>query len=79
MGLGWPAVFSPLEDGADLGLLLTSNAFSNDSLESAIIRMNARWEPTRDAETVAREVRAASAPDLAMLVVAARQLRQALG
>ena len=31
------------------------------------------------AEALARELRAAAAPDLAMLVVAARQLRQALG
>jgi glutamate dehydrogenase len=43
------------------------------------------WTATRPpaalaaAEALARELRAASTPDLAMLVVAARQLRQALG
>ena len=33
----------------------------------------------RPAEAIAAELRSASAPDLAMLVVAGRQLRQALG
>jgi hypothetical protein len=57
MRLFWPVVFGPLEDGADLGFLLTSNAFSNNRLKRAVIAMNARWKPKRDAKAVAGALR----------------------
>jgi len=57
MGLGWPVMFGPLEDGADLGLLFSGNAFRNNRLERAVIAVNARWKPKRNAETVAGALR----------------------
>src|SRR5260370_16899014 len=57
MGLGWPVMFGPLEDGADLGLLFSGNAFRNNRLERAVIAVNARWKPKRNAETVAGSLR----------------------
>jgi hypothetical protein len=50
-------MFGPLDDGADLGLLLTSNAFCDNRLKRAVIAVNARWKPKRDAGAVAGALR----------------------
>ena len=57
MRLGRPVMLGPFEDDADLGLLLTSNAFSNNRVKPATIAMNARWKPKRDSEAVAGALR----------------------
>jgi hypothetical protein len=57
MRLDWPVMFGSLEDGTDLGLLLTSNAFCNNYLKGAIVATNARWKPKRDAEAIAGALR----------------------
>ena len=57
MGLDWPVVFGPLEDGADLGLLRTGNAFCNNHLKRAIIAVNSGWKPNRNAKAVAGALR----------------------
>src|SRR5258708_8869762 len=57
MGLGWPVMFGPLEDGADLGLLFSGNAFRNNPLERAVIAGNARWKPNRNPHTLPRPSR----------------------
>src|SRR5258706_15632559 len=57
MGLGWPIMFGPLEDGANLGLFLAGNAFCNNRIERAIIAVNPRRKPKRDAEAVAGALR----------------------
>src|SRR6516162_9554327 len=60
MGLGWPIMFRPLEDGGDFGLLLLSDAFCDHRLERSIIAVNPRWEPERNPESVVGALRRAS-------------------
>jgi hypothetical protein len=50
-------MFGPLEDAADLGLFLTSNAFCDNRLKRAILGVNARWKPKRNAEAVGGALR----------------------
>ena len=57
MRLGRSVMFGPFEDDADLSLLFTSNAFSNNRVKPAIIAMKAWWKPKRDAEAVAGALR----------------------
>ena len=60
MGLGWPIMLRPLEDGGDFGLLLLDDAFRNKCLKLTIIAVNARWKPERNPE--ASLVRCAAPP-----------------
>ena len=48
MGLGWPIMFRPLEDGGDFGLLLLGDASCDHRLERPIIAVNPEWEPERN-------------------------------
>jgi len=57
MRLGWAVIFRPLKGSAHVGLLLSGDAFCNDSLKRLIIGVNTRWKPERDAEAVAGAVR----------------------
>jgi NAD-specific glutamate dehydrogenase len=56
--------------------MLAGTEGATDPLPAWVKVREAAFAP---AETIAAELRTASAPDLAMLVVAGRQLRQALG
>ena len=60
MGLGWPIMFRPLEDGDDFGPFLLSDASCDHRLERPIIAVNPRWEPERNPEAVLRALRCAS-------------------
>src|SRR5260370_37419859 len=57
MGLGWPVMFGPLEDGADLGLLCSGHSCRNNRLQRAVLAVHARWQRNRHAEAHAGELR----------------------
>src|SRR6267378_1208264 len=57
MGLGWPIVFRPLEDGGDFGLLLPNDASRNNRLKHPIIAVSTRWKPDRDPKAVVGALR----------------------
>src|SRR5262245_60605823 len=53
MGLSRPVMFRPLEGGSRVGLLFPECAFGNDRHNWSILAVNTRWQPERDARTVA--------------------------
>ena len=76
------AVEATIEDMLALQAEITARVLASEQLEAA--DPLADWTAARasafaGAEALARELRANAAADLALLVVAARQLRQALG
>jgi len=48
MGLGWPIMLRPPEDGGDFGLLFPTRALCNNRLKRRIIAVNTWWEPKCD-------------------------------
>src|SRR5258706_5720087 len=57
MRLGWPVMLGSLKDPADFGLLLARNAFCHHRLKRALVAVNARRKPKRDAEAVGGALR----------------------